>query len=648
MTQNKISSLAVKYRPQNFATLTGQKHVSSVLRKAVETNQVPRQLLFSGSSGLGKTTVARICAAAILCETNLTSRDKGDACLKCDSCLSIIDADKSHPDVIEFDAASNGGKDDIKDIASKATLAPIKSDWKIYIIDEAHGLSGPGGQAFLKLLEEPPSHVIFMLATTDPQKMLKTNRSRCVEFELLRPSDLEIISNLKRVAAGENWLLTDEVALSIIEATDVSLGVRGTLMTLEKLAGVLESETELDQVLLSQILGSPDREKIKEIFDAIDVKDAVKVFSLLQKVRDNTSDASLRTALMKYCRVSLLESFEKGNESTQELTKWRYQLLVSSPDGAPWTDVILTKFLNPHFDETPESLKVQLAQAQFALASLSENLQKALKVQEDFKTLLASSADVTKELTSAQESYKKASSSLNSSKVEVEKVVKTAETFVNDFKNNVEAKTFIPTSPKVEKKPSFENQPSEKVVSKENNSSPQNNQTQQKESSAVREITPETTSETNVEKTVETLSQGIETNVKAAPRPVMQTPDGVSEVKPPVRRTNSGPPKAPVERKKVTITSPDAPKAPPRKDQVPAAGDTVAKSFDKATQLFLGSISDADIDAINVVKNSKVTFSDKAITLAVPPQYHVAANVNSKILRLAASRLQLPLKFTSL
>ena len=155
-------------------------------------------------SGLGKTTLARCVAAALLC---LDPKD-GDACRVCESCLDISDPSRTHPDVIEFDAASNGQKDQIRELAARAQVAPVRSQHRVYIIDEAHGLSRDGGQAFLKLLEEPPPHVIFMLATTDPEKMLRTNRSRCVEFSLSRPTDRELAEHLVRVAEGVSLTLS--------------------------------------------------------------------------------------------------------------------------------------------------------------------------------------------------------------------------------------------------------------------------------------------------------------------------------------------------------------------------------------------------------------------------------------------------------
>lgn len=374
--QNGFSSLAVKYRPRSFATLTGQKHVSSILRSAIETGRVPQQILFSGSSGLGKTTVARICASAILCETPLSERDHGDACLKCNSCLDISDPSRNHPDVIEFDAASNGGKDDIKDIATRATLAPLRGSWKIYIIDEAHGLSGPGGQAFLKLLEEPPSHVIFMLATTDPQKMLKTNRSRCVEFELLRPSNQELVANLERVAKGEGWNLSESTAASVIAATDLSLGVRGTLMTLEKLAPALTQNLDIDGDLLAQLLGIPSEEKLALLTDALEAYKPAEAFSALSHLRSQVSDGAIRTALTSWARLKLVESFSSGSSAHDEAL-WRYKVLIEAPSSSGWTEALVAQLSRPYIAPSAEALAAQLSRAEKVMFDLGDLLQRA-------------------------------------------------------------------------------------------------------------------------------------------------------------------------------------------------------------------------------------------------------------------------------
>ena len=339
------AALATRYRPRSFSTLTGQKHVGAILRRAIADRTVPQQLLFSGGSGLGKTTVARILSAALLCKTSLSERDNADACGVCSSCLDVLTPGRNHPDLIEFDAASNGGKDEIRAIAQRAQLAPLVGPVKIYIIDEAHGLSGPGGQAFLKLLEEPPSHVVFMLCTTDPHKMLKTNRGRCVEFELLTPPRVELIANLQRICSAEGWVTSDEILEQIIDSTDPDLGVRGTIMALAKLSGPLSMGTQVDDDLLADILGSASRRGVLAVFTALDAADPLAALDALEQLRSRSAESTVRSALVSAARARWVRQLR--DQGSGELAADRYQRLAGAPDGAAWTDLTVAQLARP-------------------------------------------------------------------------------------------------------------------------------------------------------------------------------------------------------------------------------------------------------------------------------------------------------------
>jgi DNA polymerase III gamma/tau subunit len=248
--------------------------------------------------------------------------------------------------LIEFDAASNGGKDEIREIAVRAQLAPMIGPVKVYIIDEAHGLSGPGGQAFLKLLEEPPSHVIFMLCTTDPQKMLKTNRGRCVEFELLPPSEKELVANLRRVCDAEGWTIGDEALSLIVEITDRELGVRGTLMTLAKLAGALSSGTKIDDDLLADLLGIPPRRQISGLIEAMDSADPLGVLDLLSTLRQRVSDETIRNVLISMTRERWLNSL-RNRSADAELAQNRFERFAAMPLGREWLELTLVQLTRP-------------------------------------------------------------------------------------------------------------------------------------------------------------------------------------------------------------------------------------------------------------------------------------------------------------
>lgn len=341
------ATLATRYRPKSFATLTGQQHVTKVLRQALADRQVPQQLLFSGGSGLGKTTVARILAAALLCEAPMGTRDRADACGKCESCLDVLTPGRHHPDVIEFDAASNGGKDEIREIAARAQLVPLRGPVKVYIIDEAHGLSGAGGQAFLKLLEEPPAHVVFMLCTTDPQKMLKTNRGRCVEFELLTPNRNELVANLQRVCTAEGWSCPEHVLDIVLGATDTDLGVRGTLMTLAKLSGPLIAGGAIDDDVVADLLGVAPQRLVAAVFSALDAADPLGVLDALADLRSRVSEERARTALLSTARERWRAALAQG---TPQIAQRRYELLAGAPAGEEHTELVLVRLARPALD----------------------------------------------------------------------------------------------------------------------------------------------------------------------------------------------------------------------------------------------------------------------------------------------------------
>lgn len=335
--------MAATHRPRSFATLTGQRHVVAVLRRAIGDDRVPQQLLFSGGSGLGKTTVARILATALLCTTEMSGRNDGDACGSCTSCVAV--SEDRHPDLIEFDAASNGGKDEIREIAARAQITPLLSKRRVYIIDEAHGLSAPGGQAFLKLLEEPPGHVIFMLCTTDPQRMLKTNRGRCTEFELLPPTRKELISNLKRICDAEDWRCEEDILEMVVDSTDPDLGVRGTVNMLSKLTSVLDplNSPGLDEASL--LLGRASDDLTRSLFSAITQGDAAAASESLLRLREKSSEEAIRKTLLDLSRARLTSELRNGISPNTYST---FEQLVTLPKGRQWLDLYVYRVCALH------------------------------------------------------------------------------------------------------------------------------------------------------------------------------------------------------------------------------------------------------------------------------------------------------------
>jgi len=278
-------SLYRRHRPRTFDEVVGQTHVVRTLRNAVEREQVHHAYLFVGSRGTGKTSMAKILAACLNCEQGPTVRP----CGVCDSCVSIASA--TSLDVIEMDAASNNSVDDIRDLRDKVAYAPVSGRHKVYILDEAHMLSSAAWNAFLKTLEEPPPHTIFVLATTEASKVLPTVVDRCHRFDFQRPTVEEIAGVLRRVADQEAIAIPD-AALALV-ARHATGSFRDALGTLEQLTtyGGSDGTGEITVEEVLAVLGVADAEALFGAVDAVAAHDARAALLAVARLADSGRDA---------------------------------------------------------------------------------------------------------------------------------------------------------------------------------------------------------------------------------------------------------------------------------------------------------------------------------------------------------------------
>jgi len=209
--------LARKWRPTTFSELVGQQQTSQTLINALESQRLHHAYLFTGTRGVGKTTIARILSKSLNCETGITATP----CNKCSSCLEISQG--SFVDLLEIDAASKTKVEDTRELLDNVQYRPTRGRYKIYLIDEVHMLSGHSFNALLKTLEEPPPHVIFLLATTDPQKLPVTVLSRCLQFHLRRIDESEIVSHLESILNSESIEYEKEALQVIAKGADGSM-----------------------------------------------------------------------------------------------------------------------------------------------------------------------------------------------------------------------------------------------------------------------------------------------------------------------------------------------------------------------------------------------------------------------------------------
>tara|TARA_B100000214_G_scaffold28368_1_gene18485 strand:- start:276 stop:1796 length:1521 start_codon:yes stop_codon:yes gene_type:complete len=322
--------LALKYRPKFFREVVGQDKVVKTIQNSIKLNKVHNAYLFSGTRGMGKTTIARLFAKSLLCNEGIHE----EPCGKCSSCQEIDNT--NHIDLIEIDAASRTKVEDTRNLMENVLYAPSKSRFKVYLIDEVHMLSTKSFNALLKTIEEPPNHVKFLLATTESEKLPDTILSRCLHFRLDSASHILITDHLKNILQKEN-ITHDDDSLNIIAKNSFG-SIRDSLSILERCISFCKEDISRDKV--ASLLGDVDTNVINEIYLYLESKSRKQLVALIDKLDEGTDFLLIIDQLIKkYFDETINEvSNKKGNinKTSIEDIQLAYQILVSSKKDYPY------------------------------------------------------------------------------------------------------------------------------------------------------------------------------------------------------------------------------------------------------------------------------------------------------------------------
>ncbi len=347
--------LARKYRPQRFADVVGQDHVTVTLMNALTQGRIAHGYIFSGHRGIGKTTIARILAMALNCRNAIGSavRPTAEPCEVCESCTEIRAGNAV--DVIEIDAATNRGIDEIRELRDAARYRPARDKYKIYILDEAHQITDAAFNALLKTLEEPPEHIVFMMATTQPEDIPQTVRSRCQHFSFHAVKLVDILGQLKAIAEQEG-VAADEAALALLaEAGDGSM--RDALSIMDQAiasAPVEDGRARLDAGQIRELMGTVPNAVFERMLEAVDGNRSAEVMTVANQLLDaGNSPAQLARQCVRYLRNALIAKVAGLGVDGADAAGGAAELLQVSPDeqkraartAALFSEEELTRFL---------------------------------------------------------------------------------------------------------------------------------------------------------------------------------------------------------------------------------------------------------------------------------------------------------------
>ncbi len=353
--------LARKYRPQRFSDVAGQDHVTRTLEHALQQERVAHGYIFSGHRGIGKTTIARILAMALNCRNKIGTpeRPSPEPCGVCDSCKEIRAGNSL--DVVEIDAATNRGIDEIRELRDAARYAPARDRYKIYLLDEAHQITDAAFNALLKTLEEPPEHVVFMMATTQPEDIPQTIRSRCQHFSFHAVKFDDIVAQLTQIA-GQEGILADPQALALLaEAGDGSM--RDALSIMDQAiasAPMVDGKARLDGEEIRELMGTVPDAVFERILEAVGEGQSAAVMEELNRLLNaGNSPSQMARQLVRYLRNCLMAKL--GGEKTELLQisgderarAVRTATLFSEEDLTRFLQVILRTFDELNYRQEP-------------------------------------------------------------------------------------------------------------------------------------------------------------------------------------------------------------------------------------------------------------------------------------------------------